>query len=146
MTDGFYDVAPEDATEVAESVESADSAVLAELTPADLGLELSAVPDEAQRQLLAALLAARQESGEYLESMQRIAAEFENFRKRVDRDRSDLVTRATQRMIGDMLPTLDNFDAALAYEPQTPSEDKILDGMRSTRAQLRDLLQALRLE
>ena len=40
-----------------------------------------------------------------------------------------------------MLPALDNFDAALAYEPQTPSEDKILDGMRSTRAQLLDLLQ-----
>ena len=61
-------------------------------TAADLGLELSADPDEAQRQLLAALLAARHESGEYLEAMQRIAAEFENFRKRVDRDRGDLVT------------------------------------------------------
>lgn len=117
-----------------------------ELSPADLGLALPDDPHEAQQELMAALLAARQESGEYLETMQRIAAEFDNFRKRVERDRSELIQRATQRLIADMLPTLDSFDAALAYEPQTPAEEKILDGMRSTRGQLLDLLQAEGLE
>lgn len=117
-----------------------------ELSPADLGLALPDDPYEAQQELMAALLAARQESGEYLETMQRIAAEFDNFRKRVERDRSELIQRATQRLIADMLPTLDSFDAALAYEPQTPAEEKILDGMRSTRGQLLDLLQAEGLE
>ena len=45
-----------------------------------------------------------------------------------------------------MLPVLDNFDAALAYEPQTPAEDKILDGMKSTRGQLLDVLKTEGLE
>ncbi len=117
-----------------------------ELSPADLGLALPEDPQEAQQELMAALLAARQESGEYLETMQRIAAEFDNFRKRVERDRSELIQRASQRLIADLLPTLDSFDAALAYEPQTPAEEKILDGMRSTRVQLLDLLQAEGLE
>ena len=125
---------------------AADEAILepepGRLGPADLGLTLAEDPDEAQQQLMGALLVARQESGEYLETMQRIAAEFDNFRKRVERDRVDLVQRASQRLIADMLPTLDSFDAALAFEPQTPAEDKILDGMGSTRAQLLDLLLA----
>jgi molecular chaperone GrpE len=116
------------------------------LLPADLGLELPDDPIEAQEVLFRALLAARSETGEYLETVQRLAAEFENFRKRAERDRADLVQRATQRLVVDMLPVLDNFDAALAYEPQTPAEDKILDGMRSTRGQLLDVLRAEGLE
>lgn len=116
------------------------------LTPADLGLALSDDHEEAQQQLMTALLVARQESGEYLETMQRIAAEFDNFRKRIERDRVELIQRASQRLITDMLPTLDSFDAALAFEPQTPAEEKILDGMRSTRTQLLDLLAAEGLE
>lgn len=116
------------------------------LQPIDLGLELPEDPQEAQHVLMNALLAARGEAGEYLETMQRVAAEFDNFRKRTERDRHELVQRATQRLIVGMLPTLDNFDAALAYEPQTPAEDKILDGMKSTRSQLLDLLKAEGLE
>jgi len=117
-----------------------------ELVPADLGLDLADDPQEAQQQLMTALMVSRQESGEYLETMQRIAADYDNFRKRVERDRIELIQRASQRLIGDMLPTLDSFDAALAFEPQTPAEEKILDGMRSTRAQLLDLLQGEGLE
>ena len=57
-----------------------------------------------------------------------MAAEFDNYRKRVERDQTENVHArlATDRRA--MLPTLDSFDAALAYEPQTPAEEKILDG------------------
>lgn len=116
------------------------------LQPRDLGLELPEEPREAEQVLLAELAASRAEAGEYLETMQRIAAEFDNYRKRTERDRLELVRRSTQRMIADMLPTIDSFDAALAYEPQTPAEEKILDGMKSTRAQLLDLLRTEGLE
>lgn len=142
----------EDAAVVDEALEpevspvEAPDAPPAELVPADLGLDLSDDPHEAQQQLMAALMVSRQESGEYLETMQRIAADYDNFRKRIERDRADLIQRAAQRLITDMLPTLDSFDAALAFEPQTPAEEKILDGMRSTRAQLLDLLQGEGLE
>lgn len=114
--------------------------------PADLGFDLPDDPVAANEILVKELLAARQESGEYLETMQRIAAEFDNFRKRADRDRSDMIQRATQHLLTNMLPTLDSFDAALAYEPQTPAEEKIIEGMRSTRATLLELLQAEGLE
>lgn len=118
----------------------------AEIDPSSLGLELPDDPAEAQQVLVAELMKARSDGAEYFEAMQRIAAEFDNFRKRAERDRTELVGRASQRLISDILPTLDNFDAAISYEPQTPAEDKILDGMRSTRQQLLDLLQAEGLE
>jgi len=123
-----------------------EAPVRLEVQPGDLGLELPEDGAEAQQVLLQALLEARQESGEYLDAMQRVAAEFDNYRKRTDRDRLELLQRASQRLITEMLPTLDSFDAALAYDPQTPAEDKILDGMRSTRALLLDLLKSEGLE
>ena len=116
------------------------------LQEADLGLELPDDPEAAKQLLLGELAESRATAGEYLDAMQRLAAEFDNFRKRVDRDRGELVDMATSRLIADMLPTLDNFDAALAYDPQTPAEEKILDGMKSTRTQLLDLLHGAGLE
>jgi len=147
------EAAPSGAAERLEEAELVDEAgsldptgATAELDPRDLGFELPADSQAAQQMLLGALLQARLESGEYLATMQRVAAEFDNFRKRTDRDRLDLVQRATQRLVTELLPSLDNFDAALAYEPLTPSEEKILDGMRSTRGQLLDTLKSEGLE
>lgn len=109
-------------------------------TAHDLGLELPDDPDEAVALLLRELQEARQESRENFAMMQRITADFENFRRRVERDQVENVERASQRVIERLLPTLDSFDAALAFEPQSPSEEKIREGMESTRTQLLEAL------
>ena len=109
---------------------------------ADLGIDLPEDPAEAAASLLKALLVSRQEAGEYLEMTQRIAAESDNYRKRVERDYAQNITRSSQRVLERMLPALDSFDAAVAYEPQSPAEDKILAGMRGTHAQLLEILAA----
>ena len=103
-----------------------------EPTAAELGIDLPDDPEAAQSLLLRYVMEARQEAGEYLESLRRVAADFENYRKRIARDQAAVVQRAGERVIMELLPTLDNFDAALAYETQTPAEEKILDGMRGT--------------
>ena len=108
--------------------------------PRDLGLELPDDPEEATALLLRELMEARQEASEYLETLQRIAADFENYRRRVERDQTENVLRASQRIVEELLPTLDAFDAALGYEPQSPGEEKLLAGMRGTHAQLLDTL------
>ena len=128
-----------DGSEVAEVVEPAEPP-LARLTAEDLGLELPDGPAEREAALLSELAAARSEGSEYLETLQRVAAEFDNYRKRVERDQGETVLRAAQRLVESILPTLDAFDAALAYDTQTPAEEKILDGMRGTHAQLMETL------
>ena len=48
--------------------------------PRDLGLDLPDDPEAARMYLLREIASARQEAGEYLETLQRVAADFDNFR------------------------------------------------------------------
>ena len=125
-----------------EPTDMLDDLVILEPGPTahELGLELPDDPDEAQTLLLRELNEARQEAGEQLEMLQRVAADFDNYRRRVERDQAENVERASQRVIESLLPTLDAFDAAVVFEPQTPSEEKTLEGMLSTRTQLLETL------
>lgn len=106
--------------------------LVAEPTAKDLGIDLPDDPTAARAVLLRHVAEARGEAAEYLETLQRVAADFDNYRKRVERDHAATVQRAGVRIISALLPSLDNFEAALAYETQTPSEEKILDGIRGT--------------
>lgn len=109
-------------------------------TPEALGLDLPDDLELAQITLLNAVADARSEAGSNLEQLQRIAAEYENFRRRSDRDRKDLASFATTRVVEQLLPTLDSFEAALAYEPQGDGEQKLIDGMTGTYNMLAETL------
>jgi molecular chaperone GrpE len=116
------------------------SALVERPTPAELGLDLPADHDEATEVLLHAVATARDAAGSYLEDLQRLAAEFENFRKRVQRDREDLIQRSSQRIVESLLPVLDSFDQAFAHQSQSPGEEQILAGVHGTFHQLMDVL------
>ena len=105
-----------------------------------LGLTLPDHPAEAQALLLRELAEARQETGETIANLQRVAAEFDNYRKRVERDQAENVVRASQRLVELLLPALDSFDAALTTEARSDSELKMIEGMTGTRSQLMDAL------
>ena len=53
------------------------------------------------------------EAKEYFSQMQRIQAEFDNYRKRVVKERSELVKSANENLLLEMLPMIDNFQRAL---------------------------------
>lgn len=108
--------------------------------PAALGLSLPDDPAEAQTMLLRALDEARNDASSYLDDLRRVAADFENYRKRTTREQQQIVERASERVVKAMLPVLDSLDAALAIEATTETEEKLLGGMRGTQAQLLDVL------
>lgn len=111
------------------------------LTAESLGLDLPDDPAAALPIVLAALAEARGEADSYLHDLRRVAADFDNYRKRAQRELSSVVERAAERVVREMLPVLDSFDAALAaVEPKTENEEKLLAGMRSIHAQLLDAL------
>lgn len=103
-------------------------------------IDLPEDPGDAVPVLLSALGTAQAEAAEYLEALQRVAAEYENFRKRSVRERDEIIDRASQRLIERLLPTLDSFDAALAYQAQTEQEHKFLAGMQDTHRLLMEAL------
>jgi molecular chaperone GrpE len=53
------------------------------------------------------------ERDERLDDLKRLAAEFENYRKRVARDQESLVARAHERLVKELLPVLDDLERAL---------------------------------
>lgn len=111
-----------------------------ELDPHDLGIELPEDPREAIQTLLGAVAGLRLEAGSYLEDLQRVAADFDNYRKRVQREQGQNIERAAERVTRHLLPVLDSLDAALATEADNPSAERVLDGVRGTRTLLLDIL------
>ena len=77
---------------------------------------------------------------ERMPSRTRVAADFGNVRKRVGREPVEIVDRATQRLVESLLPVLDSFDGAFSTEAQSPGEQALLEGMRGTYQQLREIL------
>jgi molecular chaperone GrpE len=62
---------------------------------------------------LARLSQLQSERDEYLDTLRRVQAEFENYRKRVIKEQTALVDRATQGLVEQLLPVLDSFELAL---------------------------------
>jgi molecular chaperone GrpE len=59
------------------------------------------------------IAALEAERDEHLNDLKRVAAEFENYRKRVTRDQESLVARAHERLVKELLPVLDDLERAL---------------------------------
>jgi len=97
-------------------------------------------PQEAVSMLTGALTDARADAAARTDDLQRVAAEFENFRKRSVRERDEIVRRSSQRLVEALLPVLDSFDSAFTHEPGTPGEKSMLEGMHGTHQQLLDVL------
>jgi molecular chaperone GrpE len=53
------------------------------------------------------------ERDEHLATLQRVAADFDNYRKRAQRDQESLVARAGERLVKELLPVLDDLERAL---------------------------------
>jgi molecular chaperone GrpE len=94
-------------------------------------------PDAAAEADVAALQAERDE---LFGRLQRLAAEFDNYRKRSAREQAATLGRANERLVKELLPILDDLGRALeaAGEHQ---EAKLEEGVRLTHRALADLLQ-----
>lgn len=74
------------------------------------------------------------ERDQYLDSLRRLKAEFDNSRKRQERERARILESASERLVQELLPVLDNLDRALE------SEGDIREGVQATREQLAEVL------
>ncbi|CAB4701618.1 MAG: nucleotide exchange factor GrpE [Actinobacteria bacterium] len=76
---------------------------------------------------------------EYLDALQRLKAEFDNYRKRAARDQESLVARAHERLIGTLLPVLDDLERALEAVRDHEGA-KLEEGVRLVHRALADTL------
>ena len=87
----------------------------------------------------AELEALRNENEELIDTLQRLQADFDNYRKRAARDQESLVTRAGERIVKELLPVLDDLERALEAAEQH-EEAKLEDGVRLVHRALADVL------
>jgi len=90
------------------------------------------------------------ERAELMDMLRRTQADFENYRKRVQREQVTLVERANERLLEDLLPVLDSFDGAVASLATSGvgdlDVDKLRNGVVGIHTQLVGVLQKNGLE
>lgn len=86
------------------------------------------------------LVAALQAGKQHLDDLRRVAADYDNLRKRVARDQAQHVARASAQVVRAMLPALDDLDLALNAVTRGGDVDKLVEGVKLVRDKLHDTL------
>ncbi len=123
---------PGEAIGDAAVAEEADEVVGTGGTPSEEPLEINR--DEISA-LAEELELVRGERDEYLDDMRRMKAELENSRKRQEKERARFVQLASERLVRELLPVLDNLERALK------AEGDIREGVQATREHLMAVLE-----
>src|SRR5438067_5603225 len=89
---------------------------------------------------------ARAQAAEYLDHLQRLQAEFDNYRKRVLREQTRAVDLATEPLMRNLLEVLDEFDLALIAAEKQPDFHRFLHGVELVYAKLQEILRREGLE
>jgi molecular chaperone GrpE len=112
---------------VAEAQVAGQEPVTAEPEPAVTG-------EEAPGGFAAELAAVRAGLDERTRDLQRVSAEYANYRKRVDRDRALVSERATANVISALLPVLDDLDRAREHGELAEGVSAVIDQLATTTA------------
>ena len=89
---------------------------------------------------------AQRERDEYLDHLRRERAEFENFRKRATKERTDALDRGAEQVVTSLLHVLDTFGFALAAAQERGPEDNLAKGVEMVYAELVEVLRKAGLE
>lgn len=119
------DAAPEDSSEVASDTDtserhiSAERLETAERTIADLRRQLHRITSDN---------AARTKSLEQMrdnaqDRLQRTVSEFNNFRRRAEREREEAISFGNEKLLKSIIPVIDNLQIALAHADHSGSDD-----------------------
>jgi molecular chaperone GrpE len=130
-----------------QSVSAADLDQLAE-EPVDEGDEVSE-PAEADpvAKLQAQVDALTAEKGSLYDKLLRGQAEFENYRKRTERERAELYQHGREDVLLQFLPVVDNFERALSsLETSEGDAEALRHGVELIHKQFKDALSKLGLE
>ena len=80
---------------------------------------------------------------ELTDRVQRQMAEFDNFRKRTEKEKSAMFEMGAKSVIEKILPTIDNFERGLAGIPEDKKSDPFVDGMDKVYRQMLSTLEGL---
>lgn len=133
-----------------ERIRITDKRVVPEDPPGSEGNAENAAPDDELAEQAEAVSGeldeARRLAEERLDQLRRLKADFENFRKRTIREQTDLVERASLRIVEQLFPVLDDVERALEAARKQSGGEAIVRGIEMVAKHLYDVLVAEGLE
>ena len=91
-------------------------------------------------------LPAEERAAELNDKYLRTMAEYDNFRKRTEKEKADIYTFAAKDVLTKVLPVLDNFERGLAQLPEEKKDDPVAEGMEKIYKQFEKALADLGVE
>ncbi len=115
-------------------IEALDEAIADELETIDLEAKIAQLEEE--------LAVAQAEAAANLDQMKRVAAEFQNSKRRQEKQLADAIDRASEHVVRSLLPVLDGFDLAFQNAPADLGDEDAawIDGFQQIQKTLLDLL------
>lgn len=118
----------------------------AEANAAKSPVEVAALQTQVE-QLKAQLEFSQAKGREFMEKLKeehervlRATADLENFKKRVQKERDEVVKFGSEKLLKDFLPVIDNFDRALDHAKSAADFDSLKQGLLMTRKLFEDTL------
>ena len=90
--------------------------------------------------LKAELVKAKALAEDHYSQLQRLQADFDNFRKRTQKERTELIKYASERLVSELLPVLDNFDRAVSAAKVNPDFTSFSQGVEMILRQMQTAL------
>lgn len=74
------------------------------------------------------------------DQLMRVAADFENYKRRQEREREEMAKYAGQQVVSNLLPVIDNFERALQAQTHAQDPASFIEGVRMIQKQLAEVL------
>lgn len=84
--------------------------------------------------------AEQKKSKEYLTRLKYLQADFENYRKRVDKEVKEAVNRSNEKLVSCLIDVLDDFERTISAGETTENKNALLDGIKMVHKKLDNLL------
>ena len=114
--------------EAAETIEAEDDIV----AEAEAVVEGVTAADELEK--------ARQEASDWQDRYLRLHAEWDTYRRRITEQRAEEKARATEKLVENLLPVLDDFERSIAYATEN-GESGLLEGVKAVQSKLVGVLE-----
>lgn len=85
--------------------------------------------------------AAEKKAADCLDQVLRLKAEFENTKKRLEKDRLDAIRFANEKLLADILPVVDDFDRAMSSLAERHDPEKVKQGLELAQTALHKTLE-----
>ncbi|SHN85970.1 nucleotide exchange factor GrpE [Desulfitobacterium chlororespirans] len=96
--------------------------------------------EEKMLTLQAELDQTKNQAEEYYTHLQRLQAEFDNYRKRTQKEKEDFAKYASERIVEGLLPVLDNFERAVEASKTTQDMKSFSQGVEMILKQMQGIL------